>query len=115
VNSANRILGTLGRRGWRLKRAWALSRARDWWRAESSRRLTLGPIWAGCEDLDEGAAELAPPMFPIAPVKGSSSRPAEFASERLAEVVPLASPALGEAAEEDDSAAGEVDRRLEGA
>ena len=96
MNSANRILGTLGRRGWRLKRAWALSRARDWWRAESSRRLTLGPLWAGCEEAGEGA-DLGPP----APaVKGAPTRPAEAGGERLAEVVPLAGPALAEPAEE---------------
>lgn len=105
MNSANRILGTLGRRGWRLKRAWALSRARDWWRAESSRRLTLGSMWAGCEEADEGTAELG---LAVPAVKGSPVRPAE--AERLAEVVHL--PAAAEPVEDED-AAGDGERRPE--
>jgi hypothetical protein len=81
VNSENRILGTLGRRGWRLKRFWHLSRARDWWRTESSRRLTRGPRQFDLEMDEETEDGLVPTRPPVLP-------PVERA-EPLAPIVPF--------------------------
>jgi hypothetical protein len=74
VRSANRILGTLGHRGWRMKRAWALSHAWDWWRADCSRRLVMGSLRRACEptataEKEEGGGPAFRPASPPSPAE----------------------------------------------